>query len=299
MRTRRACLALALAGLASGAALAQRDIVPDTNISKDPFAWALFTYDGESDVNLKGEPGAEDASAWMADADAVISFPVCTNSQIAFLAGGGFRWTRFEFDKIPGVGNYDVYTITVPIDVVYSGLKRWTFWANVTPGLFSDLDGLTSDDYRTQAHGMVMFDALEGLALSLGVSYDRVFGEDQLYPLGGVVWTVTPEWQLRIILPQPAVVYAPTRRLAFFAEARPAGGLWNIRDSLDGEDYDLSLKTWQVGGGMEFAVVEHVWVHLAGGMDVNREYEIQRSSRSLLESEADDAWFARAGLVLR
>lgn len=299
MRIRLAWLTAALAGLAASGVFAQGEIAPETNISADPFAWVMFTYDGESDVNLNGEPGEEDASAWMADVDAALSAPVYTNSQFAFLAGGAFRWTRFKFNNIPRVGNYDVYAIAVPVDAIYYGLARWTFWANVTPGLFSDLDGLTSDDYRTLAHGMVMFEALEGVALSLGASYDRVFGEDRLYPLGGVVWTVTPEWQLRIILPQPAAVYAPTKRLAFFAEARPAGGLWNIRDSLDNEDYDLSLKTWQIGGGVEFAVVKHMWVHLAGGMDVNREYEIQRDDRSLLESEADDAWFVRGGLVLR
>ena len=299
MGMKRMLFTLVLAGLATGAALAQRDVLPDNNISRDPFAWVLFTYDGESDVNVKGQPGATDASAWMADVDAVISLPVYTNSQIAFLAGAGYRWTRFEFNKIQGVGNYDVYTIRIPFDLVYVGLKRWTFWANVTPGLFSDLDGITSDDYRTQVHGMAMFEAVQGVNLSVGASYDREFGEDRLYPLGGVVWTVTPEWQLRLILPEPEVVYAPTKRLAFFAEARPAGGLWNIHDRSDDQDYDLSLKTWQVGGGMEIALTEHVWVHVAGGADVNREYEIQRDGKSLLESEADDAWFARAGLVLR
>ena len=42
-----------------------------------------------------------------------------------------------------------------------------------------------------------------------------------------------------------------------------------------------------------------LWLHLAGGIVLDRHYEIGRDSETFLDADADNAWFLRTGITMR
>jgi hypothetical protein len=286
---------LAAVGL-TGSGWAQLPREFETYVPEEPLGYCLYTYDGRANVNLD-VPEAPGGKVTGQELFAAASVPLFRNRALTLAAGFGFQWNRFEFSAIP-LADADLYALTVPLDVMYTGLERWTFWLNATPGVFSDLKHVNGDDYRTLAHGLVLYRLLAQLQLAAGASYDREFGDDKLYPIGGVVWDIDRHWRLNALFPAPLLQYAPTPRWVFFANARPAGNKWNLHITDNSRDGDFKLESWQLGLGAEVEVVRHLWLSLSGGLDLDRSYEV-RDADFRLKSKAGETWFARAGFVVR
>lgn len=269
---------------------------PLSHAPQDPVAWAMATYAGEGKVE-----GVSAAKASMIETDVGAYLPLVERPAYTLAAGLAGSWNRIRFrdlDPALGVEDEDLYVTALPIDLLVTAWKDWSVWANVTPGAFTDYRRLTGDDFRVLFHSMAMYRPSQAVTLALGVSYDREFGDDRVFPIGGVVWNVSREFQINMMLPSPRLTYAPTTGLAFFADARPAGNKWNLGRSED-EEGDFKLETWRIGMGVEARLARHVWLHVAGGVDVARTYTIVENGRTILDADVSDSFFARSGLLVR
>lgn len=268
-----------------------------TNFPADPYAFAMYTYIGEADLK-KEDTGQSDSRARMHEWEALAAAPVWRAGAQTLLLGAGAKYNRFEFENVP-LADENVYALRLPLDYIHDQGGDWMFWGNVTPGLFSDLEGLNRDDYKTQLHGMAVYRWQPRLHLAAGLAYDSAFGDDDLYPMGGLIWRAHAQWLVSLILPAPALVWRPHRRLLVYADLRPAGDKWNVRVDGEPEDYDFKLECWRAGAGVEYNLAGALWLHLGGGMALERQYEVSNNAGELYKSEVDDAWFCRAGVLCR
>ncbi len=268
-----------------------------TRVPDDPAAWLLYTAEGRADLDDTGTDAPGHVRTHEVDISAAL--PVYSNDTAAVLLGAAWRWNRFDL----GGGldeRYDLYMAALPVDLLLQPANRWLLWVNASPGVFTDFEHVTDDDARVTGHALVQYDWTPTLSLAAGAAYDREFGDDTLYPLGGAVWAPAPAWRVSLMFPTPQVCYAPHPRWLLFAEARPAGNLWNVHDEeTGGPDYDFKLESWQIGAGAEFRLWNALWLHASAGADVERHYEIRRADRVELDSDTDDTWFLRAGVVAR
>ncbi len=273
------------------------DLPAASRVPEDPFNWVDYTYEG--DARFKTEPVAgQDGRVSLHETRLSLApFALPLSESLTFAPGVGLRWIRFDFKDVPWEPKQeDVYDVTLPLLLAYDR-RPWLVLADVTPGLFTDMDHVTSEDYRTHGYAMGMYEMWPAVHLALGAAYDREFGEDKLYPLAGVDWFVGPAWELRILFPEPAVRYAPTDRWLLFSELRPAGGLWNIKGNES--DSDFKLEGYRLGLGAEYNVYKALWVRAAGGLAFGRKYEIRELGQTLLDSEADDTYYLQAALQVR
>lgn len=268
-----------------------------SDVPEAPAIWGLYTFEGKADLEQAVTP-AGPTQVGVQSVDATASLSVVSNRAMTFMAGAYWRWDRFD---LSGGYNerYDLYVAAVPLNLFYTGFEDWLFWGNVTPGLFTDFQRLTHDDYRTTGHAMVQYDWTRAFRLAAGLAYDREFGDDKLYPIGGIVWDINRAWQLNLIFPWPQIAYAPWPGLVLFVDARPAGNKWNVHYTGDVSDYDLKVESWQVGGGLEYQLWKQIWLHASAGADVRRHYEIRLDDDSRIDSDAGDTYYLRAGLVVR
>jgi hypothetical protein len=287
-----------------GAAASDR-VEYTTDVPDEPMSWLLFTYEGEAEfknppqVRQDGsgdpQPSPENGKVEMYELE-LNATPLLLGDEPWMLGvGTEFNWTRFDFKELP-YKTEDLYIIKIPFSVIYED-EKWSVMGSVAPGVFSDLNDLTDDDFRITGYAMSYYKWNPRLKLALGAAYDRVFGRDELYPLAGVVWDVGEHLEFNLVLPYPAIIYSPSRRLLFFADARPAGSLWNVEGT--DEDSDFKLEGWRLGLGLEYEIYKHIWFHLGGGASVDRKYEYREKGFDYIDSDADDAFFVRTGIVIR
>ena len=265
-----------------------------TNVATEPFTWVLYSYEAASDFENDNEVGGKVAIHEIE----VLATPVYVEKE-AYQAvmGIGFKQNQFVFEDVPQ-DDVDVYTITLPMDLIVPH-DEWTFWGNVTPGLLSDLEDISGDDFRVMIYGMAMYDWKPNVQLAFGAAYDRVFGDDEIFPLGGVVWQIGEQCEINMILPMPRVTYAPSEKVQIFADVRPAGGVWNMYDEETDTDFDFKLEGYRFGMGFEYEVARHIWLHAAAGFSTERTYEFGEGNEQVFEAEADDTYFGRIGFIVR
>jgi len=264
-------------------------------VPEEPYAWTFYTYDGEASLKDIEVPGRM-ARVIQQEGEAAAFVPVLSTPDVSMGLGVYYVMDDFDFTSF-SAGDHYLHMLAVPIDVIYQGLIPWSFWAEVSPGLFTDFNGMTWDDYRTMGHVLAMYDLSSSLRLAGGVGYDREFGDDKVFPMGGVRWQPHRSWDFNLILPMPRVTYAPISTWTLFAEAMPAGNKWNIREQ--GDNYDFKLESYRLAVGTEYALTRWLWAQAAVGADVNRNYKIQNDREDILDSDAADTWFVRIGLLAR
>jgi len=83
---------------------------------------------------------------------------------------------------------------------------RLMFDAAVTPGVYRDFEQATDDGWRTTAHGAAVLTWTPTLKLVGGAMYlDR--RDWNVLPLGGLIWTPTPDAQFDLLFPKPRAAW--------------------------------------------------------------------------------------------
>ena len=141
-------------------------------------------------------------------------------------------------------------------------------WGRI--GVFSDFQNVSSDAFRYQGRLEGVFTASPQMQFHAGVIY---YGRARvkMLPTLGVIWAPDDDWRLRLIFPNPKVLYrfyrGPQTDWWGYVHMDYAGGSWDIKDYNGLTDYnDLRL-----GMGVEFATQTQVRGYFEFGGSVARE----------------------------
>jgi len=288
-------LATLLLLCAARIAPAEMDLdAPLSYVPEDPFAWATFLYEAEAD--LDDEIPATDAKVSMQELGLYGSVPLIWDDPVMLLGGANLRWNRFGF-KDAGIDDLDVYTLGVPFDILYEGFPSWEILAGFQPGLYSDLEEIDGDDFRIYGYGLGIWECIPELSLAAGVAYDQVFGADRFYPMGGLIWNPVRQLEVSLVYPMPKISFAPTTTLVTYLFAEPAGDNWSVY--IENQEYNFKLESLRMGGGVEYALTTSMWLQFSVGVDSDRNYEIREGDDRVIDSDVEDAFYARIGLLMR
>ena len=262
------------------------------NLPEEPASWIAGSYEAPVRIDAGGGRHPEVS---IHELDTLITVLYLPADALDAAAALNVIWTRLAFSGIDH-DDLDLYQVMLPVDLLLKA-DPWNWWLNVTPGPFSDLDRVTGDDYRTLLHGAVLYRSGPHLQWGLGLGYDRVLGEDRVYPLGGFVWDNGWDLRLNALLPELRLEWAPSRSWLAYLQVQPAGGVWHVRDA--GSEYDLKIEGFRIYGGGEMCIAPHVWLQAGTGLTAFRNYELKEKGGNRIDSDAEEAWFARVALLLR
>ena len=147
-------------------------------------------------------------------------------------------------------------------------------------GLFSDFEKVTSDAFRYQGRLEGVFTVSPQMQFHAGVIY---YGRSRvkLLPTLGVVWTPSEDLVLKLVFPNPKVLYrfwrGPQADWWGYVHMDYAGGSWDIKGHNGLTDYnDIRL-----GAGIEFATQSRIGGYFEFGGSFARELYSGRHDTSL------------------
>jgi hypothetical protein len=221
--------------------------------------------------------------------------------------GGAFQvnsWrvdSDHELDRQRG-GNedgIDLYKLKLPVMVDFDVAEKMFATLGVTPGIHSDFEDVTSDDWKVEGSGALTYVSSPTLAFTLGAGYTDEFGDSKVLPLGGVRWQATDSLLLNMYFPSPRVQYAFSEGFRVYLFGEPAGGEWNVGDN-DEIQVDVQQKGYKFGAGAETKVGEKSWIYLAGGVETNRSVQLAVNENEVFNDDVDleDTGFVRVGFKI-
>lgn len=177
---------------------------------------------------------------------------------------------------------------------------RWTLRAEVDPGIYSDFEDLSGDDFNAPFGLRATYAASTNVLWVLGLSVDPR-GDIPVVGGPGVRWRFAPDWTLNLVLPRPRIEFAASRQLTLFAGGELKGGSYRVgerfgrdagRPALDGET--VSYREIRAGAGARYRIAPLLSISLDAGWTIDRRYHYE--NRHLLLN-GDGAPYVQFGLL--
>ena len=137
------------------------------------------------------------------------------------------------------------------------------------------------------------FDAPTNIAVAIPIHDDDVYliggvaisllDRYPVFPIGGLLWHINKQWDLRAYLPDPRLVYQWSDNLELFAGAELVGGAYKTDNrQINPEKLSGGVITYdevRVGGGVTWKA-KPVTFEVAGGYTVQSEFDYSRAGES-------------------
>ncbi len=226
-----------------------------------------------------------------------VPVPLIMKEDFRAVTGVRYRWNQMELDGFePLDGSMDLHRLQIPFNIWKTGNnEKWKYWLRAEPGIHSDFNSITGDDFVFSALGLASYQWSESLRIALGAYFSRDLGEARVLPALGFIWEPNRHWIVSITAPRLYLSYAPVEGTLLTAFAYPSGGGWNIDDPVTGESRDLDYQSIRLGLGYDQELFGPFWAYVEGGYQVAQELEYERG----LSVDLANSWWAGAGLRLR
>lgn len=199
----------------------------------------------------------------------------------------GYNLTQLNFD--PG-DRLDLHTIELQLGYFWNSPRsNWWGMGFVTPGLGTDFNGLSSDDFQISALGLLGYEFTPTFTIAAGAfgSYDH--GDGRLLPALGFIWQ--PErWTFQATPPFLVIGYKISDPITVSLSAYPSGSSWDL-DQNNGNN-TLELSGWQSAATLIWKATKNLTVSVRGGVNFGGSFEIRdEQDRVLADENLDPAAF--------
>lgn len=279
-----ACLCLSLvAPVVWGGVADSRAVVTTAQTTTEEVPLDLFTIESGyvfgSDLNHGGSLGKQDAL----QSEIEYGHRILLDGN--FYVHVGFAYDRYDFGSTAAPVPNHLQAIAGVIGVDYMKGKDLGAFFQVRPGFYTQNDlGIASFDAPILL-GRIFVLQPDRLYLLGGAYASFLRGGFPVLPLLGVIWIPNDHWRLMGVLPDPKLIYSPTKDLDFYLGASLVGGSFrtdrndDIQPSkLNGTQVDFS--DYRAGIGMTYSINQQVALDLAAGLSIQRQFDFSRAGET-------------------
>jgi len=213
----------------------------------------------------------------------------------------GLRSQNLFLNTVPGVPVPDkINTLSFNTGLGHRLNDSWMITGIFSPTLykFSDVGG---NDIGFSGGINVLWRYSPSLTLTAGliVSPDS---DLKVLPMVGADWRINDEWDLRLMFPQPRLIYQPDEHWSFHFGANIVGTTFRSSDTLGTSigrpQYNDALGTYRdirVGGGLGYQFSKAFRLEAEAGYSVSRQIDYTRIDETV---DFDPAPYVRLGMNL-
>ena len=222
-----------------------------------------------------------------------------TGESYAWLTG--IEWRGSSFDSPAGAPiPEDVHSLALKLGSEWQFADRWMTRFEVDPGLYSDFEDLSGDDFNAPFAVRLTYSPGTNLTWVLGLGVDVRSG---LPAVGGpgVRWKFAPDWTLNLVMPRPRIEFAVDDSVTLFAGGELKSGSWRLsegfgsgvnEDRLNNEIVDY--REIRVGAGLRWRLGRRWSATFDGGWVIDRRFTFDRENLLL---NGDGAPYLQVGAV--
>lgn len=204
--------------------------------------------------------------------------------------------TRFT-SMTEGMRDQSVESVYLPIGGAWQAEDGNQWGGFIMPSVHSPIsdEGEWADDFM----GGVLGRHFSGNDATwyYGAVYDYSFGANYIYPYLGYMVQLDPKWLFSLVMPWPAVSYAPSDHFVTTFGVLPSGANWVIDEA--GENVTGSFGGWDVGVRFGWRLTDLLWLSAGGGFSGLRSLQVDDSGEMAFEQNLSPEPFVSIGLGIR
>ena len=262
---------------------ASKAVVASTAVQPDETPLDIFkmesSYDFESDLNHGGSFGKQDLI--QNEFEYGHRFRISGNTY----AHVGLAYDRFDFGSTsaPVPNHLQSLAGVVGVDVM-RGSDVGAF-LQFRPGFYTQNDFDISSFDVPITLGRVFVAQPDKLYFFVGVYASFLRGGTPVLPLAGVVWYPSEQLHVLAVLPEPRIVYSPTKNLNLYVGGELSGGSYRT-DSNDGitphklSGAQVDFNDYRAGLGVAYTLNKNVSLDFGAGYSIERHFAFHRAGEN-------------------
>ena len=215
-----------------------------------------------------------------------------------FYLTAGVNYNRFDFGSTGAPVPNHLQSLAAVVSLDYMvGADRGAF-LELRPGFYGvdEFRNGTFDIPITVARAFVL--KPEKIFLIVGANVAFLRGEYPVLPVVGLIWNFNEQWQLYAVVPEPRLIYRPSKNFDVFAGGQLTGG--SFRTDRNDNILPHKLSNAQVDysdyrgeAGLTWHVTRSVDLEASGGISFQRRFNFERADE---DYTSDPAPFAKLSL---
>lgn len=211
-----------------------------------------------------------------------------------FMMAGEFRQTQYQYDSTQ-IDDKSLYELSMPLTYI-TGPSIWTHIINVTPGINSDFEELSGDDFKLSAFYQARYYSSKTLTWVMGLGAGQQFGEIQAYPLVGAIYQPNEQWHFNLVFPQLAATYSASEKSQWYLSLSPEGRTWNVENENTSKDVDVVMQEIRMVFGTVYGFDNGLALRAEVGAVTGRKLDVTLDNGDELDLEIKDASFVGISL---
>ena len=197
----------------------------------------------------------------------------------------GFSYDRYDFGSTGAPVPNHLQAIAGVFGIDYMHGKDVGAFFQVRPGFYTQNDiGISSFDAPITL-GRIFVIQEDKFYIFAGAYASFLRGGFPVLPLAGVIWIPCDQVRVMAVLPEPKVIYSPTKRLSLWAGGELVGGSFRTDRNegiqpgkLRGAQVDFS--EYRAGIGLAYALSDKVSVDVGAGYSIQRQFDFGRAGET-------------------
>ncbi len=212
-----------------------------------------------------------------------------------FIMAGEFRYTQYQFDS-DQIDDNSLYEVSMPLTYI-TGSSTWQHIVNITPGINSDFEDVTEDDFKFSTFYQARYNSSKTLTWVMGLGVGQQFGETQAYPIVGAIYQPNAQWHFNLVLPQLAVNYSASDKSQWYLSVSPEGRTWNVEnENKTNDDVDIVMQEIRVVFGAVYGFDNGLAMRAEIGSVTERNLDFTLNNGDEFDLEVKDASFVGISL---
>lgn len=206
----------------------------------------------------------------------------------------GYNLSELGFDGLGGLGDETLHTLQAQVGLFWRPEdSRWWGLGLVSPGLNTDFEAISWDDFAVSTLGLVGYRYTDSLSFAGGLFARYETDDSLILPALGLVWQ-KDAFTVQLTPPFIVLGWKAADSLTLSLSTYPSGGSWD----LDGQNVNrVDLDGWQMAASILYQFNQHVTLSLRAGINVGGELELRdRNDRSIANQSLDSAPFGAMNL---
>ena len=197
----------------------------------------------------------------------------------------GLSYDRYDFGSTSAPVPNHLQAIAGVFGIDYMHGKDVGAFFQVRPGFYTQNDiGISSFDAPITL-GRIFVIQEDRFYIFAGAYASFLRGGFPVLPLAGVIWIPCDQVRVMAVLPEPKVIYSPTKRLSLWAGGELVGGSFRTDRNegiqpgkLRGAQVDFS--EYRAGIGVAYALSDKVSVDVGAGYSIQRQFDFGRAGET-------------------
>ena len=197
----------------------------------------------------------------------------------------GFAYDRFDFGGTAAPVPNHLQSLSGVIGIDFMHGSDVGAFIQVRPGFYTQNDfGISSFDIPITL-GRIFVLKQDQLYVFAGVNAAFLRGGYPVIPLVGVIWIPNDQWRVSAVLPEPRLIYSPTKNLDFYLGGEFAGGSFRTDTNDNITPHKLSgaqvdFTDYRAGLGLTYTVNSSFSVDAGAGYSIQRHFAFHRAGEN-------------------